>query len=380
MANLQLQSRIGEAVRAAYAGSTIVHDDVIFSTFCNWCEGKYGVALVLNVPHFNSDTCRLHRVECVSGFLASAHVDGYGRNAGALFHALRRIFTLHSVLTDAFAPGGTASNVVRGAAVLRPPRPRPKTVGATHAMVVRARLDVECQHVDPPSMLRRMLGLSALYAYAVGARVSEIAATRVSVAGGHEINKHTVLRSMVRVSPSSIEVFPASSKTTGPSKRRPNVLVFFRGDCEALQSEEGINALLCVEIARFLAEAKGLPEDPLFSFRHGLFRKCLTRDMLSAYTKDLGSSCGLHPDWCSTKSWKVGRVSHGVETGAPEAELLARGNHRSATANRHYRPWGRPVECVPAVAGISTELALDEIRRDRTRLGLASSSDSESDA
>ena len=375
MANLDLQARIGEAVLAGYAGSTTSHDAVIFGHFADWCHTEYGFALVNNVEYYNSDQCRRHRVESLAGFLACAH-EGPRRNAGALFHSLRRSFALHTLRVDAFVPNGTAAMVVRGAAVLHPPVTRPKTVGATASMLTRARQDATILQSDPQSMLLRMQGLSAVYAYAVGARVSEIAATRVATSGGVELNKHTVLRSMVRVSPSAVEVFPISSKTTGPAKRKPEVYLFRSGDCANL-GEASIDAFLCAEVSRFLLDALGLPEDPVFSFRHGIYRKCLTRDMLARYTKELGSLDGLHPDWCSSKSWKVGRVSHGVERGCSEAELLARGNHRSVTANKHYRPSVRFTD--NCAAGISTELALGEISRDRFRLGLHSSSESDSD-
>ena len=375
MANLGLQARIGEAARAGYAGTTTAHDDVIFAHFVEWCHTSYGFALVANVEYFNSDQCRRHRVESLAGFLACAH-EGPRRNAGALFHSLRRSFALHSLRIDAFVPNGTAAMVVRGAAVLHPSVLRPKTVGATVAMIAQARQDASVSLCDPPGMLRRMLGLSAIYSYAVGARISELATTRVAVSGGWELNKHTVLRSMVRYCPPTLEIFPTSTKTTGPSRRRPDVLIFRGGD-GAASSEIGLNAFLFAEITRFLADAGGLPVDPVFSFRHGIFLKCLTRDALSSYTKELGSAEGLHPDWCSTKTWKVGRVSHGVERGCPETELLARGNHRSSSSSKHYRPSGRAA-VVFCAAGISRELALGEISRDRFRLGL-DMSDSDSD-
>jgi hypothetical protein len=374
MANDRIQVAIGVAVRASYAGGTVLRDDTIFEEFCAWTECEYGFVLASNVDYFNSESCRRHRVESVAGFLTGC------RNPSAYFHSLRRCFTLHSLLTDMFVAGGTAANVVKGMVVLRPPTRRPKSVGVTSEMLAAARVDASDQ-----SMLKRMLGLSALYAYSVGARVGEFATTRSAVYGGYELNKHTVLRSMVRIQRiggivQTVEVYPRSTKTTGPLGGRPKFLSFPAGNASE-PSEKGLTAFLCAALVLWLDVSGGADSDPLFSYRHGVYRKQLTRSCFSTYTKDLGSSCGLDRGWLSSKSWKVGKVSRGVERGETEAEVVQRGNHRSVSANRHYRPvvrfadGGSVSENSPPF-GISSSLAQDEIRRDRFRLGMDSSSDS----
>jgi hypothetical protein len=215
-----------------------------------------------------------------------------------------------------------------------------------------------------------MLGLSALYAYCAGARVSEFASTNARTRVGREQDKHTVLKNMVHSvdgGATAFEVFPRSSKTTSFGRRmsaRPSVIRFEVCSADSDDPELRLASFLCGALVAWFHDAKGAPTDPLFSFVHDGRRKCLVRSDFAMYTKGLGTACGLPASSLSTKSWKVGRVSRGVLSGVDSAALLRRGNHRSEAANRHYRPVVSRSGPYTLGLGIPRAFALDEIRRD----------------
>jgi hypothetical protein len=337
---------------------------------------------------FNADRCRRHRAEAVAGYLTQVRASSTARvrEPYGVLGALRRAFRLHSLVLDAFGPDGLAYSVARGMRMISPPVPQSRKVGVTVHMLAVARDDSLTTGASPQERFSRLLGLSALFAYVAGARASEFCATSVRVRDGFEQNKHTVLRRMVHVVSSggllrAVEIFPSSSKTTsyGRSIRaRPKPIVFTNG--QAAEGELGLVPLLCAGIAAWLREAGSGPDDPLFSFRHGSYRKCVTRDDFSRYTKAVAAQVHLDPTHFSTKSWKVGRVSHGVVAGESEASLLARGNHRTSSASAHYRPGAILYGATAASLGISAELALDEARRDDCMRGVVPFPDSFSDS
>jgi hypothetical protein len=388
MANMELQTGIGAAVTAGYAGSTIVRDDDVFAHFTSFVTDVYGYEMTRHHDYFNADRCRRHRSEAVAGYLTTVRVSPSARvrEPFCVLGALRRAFRLHSLVMDAFGPDGLAHSVARGLRMIVPPVPQSRKVGATVDMLSAVRADSLSAGVSPQERFTRMLGLAALFAYAAGARASEFCTTSVRVRGGRELNKHTLVRRMVHVVYvagllHAIEIFPASSKTTSYGRgvrSRPKPIVFLNGP--AAEGEPGLGSLLCVGIAAWLREAGSGPEDPMFSFRHGAFRKTCTRDEFSAYTKAVAASVHLNPAHFSTKSWKVGRVSFGVVSGESEGALLARGNHLTVSANVHYRPGALLFGAAAASMGISAELARDESRRDDyMRGGEHSSSDTSSD-
>ena len=372
MCNLQLQASIGVAVKAGYANSTIVRDDDVFEHFVEFLETNYGYVVRRHVDYFNADRCRRHRAEAVSAYLTSLRNSPTAkiREPSAAMSALRRAFRLHSLSLDAFEPHGLAHSVVRGLRMLAPPVPHARKVGVSEQMVLLARTDA--LNSDPAHHFRilRMLGLAALFAYAAGARASEFCATTVRVRDGAELNKHTILRRMTNVIMDgdrllAFEMYPKSTKTTGYGRSirsRPAAIVFANGP--ATEGEAGLGPLLCGGLTKWLGDAGGLPEDPLFSLRHGQYLKCCLRSDFVAYTKALASSVGLDASHFSSKSWKIGRVSHGVLAGEGEASLLARGNHRTSSANAHYRPRALLVGALGSALGIPDSLARDESRRD----------------
>jgi hypothetical protein len=371
MSNSDLQTAIGRAVTASYAASTIVRDDVVFADFERFVESNFGYALAQHVDYFNADRCRRHRAEAVAGYLATVRESSSAslREPFSVLAALRRAFRMHALLIDAFEAEGAAQAVVRGLRMLVPPVPQPRKVGVTESMIRMAQSDALGDSSRP--LLHKMLGLAALYAYVAGARASEFCATSLHTRWGRERNKHTILRNMTNVitvagRDLSVEVFPRSSKTTGygrGSRSRPTAFAFCAS--HVVDGEAGLGALLCGALAQWLRRVGGAPSDPLFSFREDSGRLCsCTREDFSLYTKTLASLTGLDPVHYSSKSWKVARVSHGVVAGESAPALLARGNHRSVGANQHYRPGASLFGAAAADVGISTELALDEARRD----------------
>ena len=108
-----------------------------------------------------------------------------------------------------------------------------------------------------------------------------------------------------------------------------------------------------VGLASWFRESGGIPSDPLFSFRHGSSRKCCKRNEFVASTKKVAVAVGLDNSHFSSKSWKVGRVSHEVIARDSESALLAHGNHRSVGAYMHYRPGGLIFGATDVSTGVS---------------------------
>jgi hypothetical protein len=365
MSNHALQESIGKAVMDGYAASTVVYDDRVFVDFSNFIELNYGYVLARNVDFFNGMRCVRHRSESVSGYLTSLDesLSAPLKDPFAALCALRRAFRLHSLLTDAFGSDGLSVQVARGLRMRKPPVPQIRKVGVTSDMLLMARADASGSGLDWTSMMIRLLGLASVYAYCAGARVSEFAWTNT-------LNKHTVTRDMVHVvlvdgMPSAIEIYPRSSKNTSFGRRisaRPGVIRFNRAVSN--DPETDLMSFVCGALVGWLRDSSGVGSDPVFSFRHGGFRKCLTREDFGQYTKGLSVACDLPPASFSTKSWKIGKVSRGVLNREDSACLLKRGNHRSLSANRHYRPVVSVSGSVSLGLGIPRSFAGDEIRRD----------------
>ncbi len=366
MSNMEVQTSIGLAVTASYAVSTLLYDDRIFSDFCLYIEATYGYILGRNIDFFNGDKCRRHRSECTAGYVSSLRTSDSAplRDPFSAMNALRRAFRLNGLLVDAFGHDSLSLRVAQGLRILVPPVQQTMKVGVTETMLSLARRDALVLEIDRRSLYVRMLGLSAIYAYSAGARVSEFATTPRS--------NHTVTWNMVRFRTvgdliSSVEVFTRSSKTTGPGrgpKSRPLVLEFL--SLQSASTAEGeLSSTLSGALWRWKTVSCGLPEDPVFAFRHGSYRKTLRREDFVAYTKGLASECGLPPSNFSSKSWKVGKVSRGVLAGDSTSDMLRRGNHRSLSANRFYRPLVTSLGSVFSEgAGIPDQFARDEVERD----------------
>jgi hypothetical protein len=389
LSSAEVQARIGVAVVASYAASTLEYDDRVFADFEGFVEGNYGYVLGNQVDFFNSERCRRHRAESVAGYLSGVRfsLSAPLRDPYAVLCALRRAFRLHALCLDSFGAESLSHRVAQGLRMLSPPVCQPKKVGVTREMLLFARADASLVITDRVSLQRRMLGLAAVYSYCAGARISELAST-----SSVYTRRHTALWGMVHANYSgntlmSVEVFTKSSKTTGPgrgARARPVVLEFHCGD--ALTEESELSAFLGGGLVRWRSDSGGLAEDPVFCFRHGAYRKCLSRGDFIAYTKQLAELCHLPAASFSSKSWKVGRVSRGVLAGEASVELLRRGNHLTVSANRHYRPIVRALGRTPAPGlGVPDDFARSEIRRDHIQRGnspsgldvASSSSDSE---
>jgi hypothetical protein len=370
-----LQSQISSTILAGYAGSTVASDGAVFAHFRHWHECTYGMDWIKNVDYLNVPGCCRHRSEALSGYLYSLREStARVKCPSTVYHALKRSFRLVGISTDAFGRDTCADRVLLGLARLYPARRHVAKIGVSDSMLALALADASGTGLDHASLATRVHGLAALFAYCSGGRVSECAASPRTVPP----NKHSLKVHMFETpSPGVLEIFPLSTKTTdwrnSTASKRPRVRVW------CTRTAAGVDDSLSeLALVSFLVGA--LPEwfqcaclrsgDVAFSFRHHargrVYHCAVLRDSLSSYTKNLASRASLPIAHFSTKSWKVGRVSHGVLRGASTASLLARGNHATASANVHYRPGADLVgPPLPASAppGVPHVFALGEARR-----------------
>lgn len=369
-----IQASIGSAILAGYAQATTTSDPGVLAHFLHWHAGVYGVPWLEHVDFLNADICARHRAEALAGYLVSlSNSDARTRNPKAVYQSLRRSFRLHNIKTDAFVSHSVAHRVILGLLRLHPPRRHTAKIGVTDTMLACALADASAADSSHSGFASRVHGLAALYSYCAGSRVSEVAATPKSVPR----NKHSLrVRMFVSPTPDTLEIHPTSTKTTdwrnGSTATRPRIRVWCSnaaaGDDSTSESE--LVAFLVRALPAWFRVAQLSGNDCAFSFVHythgRAYHPHVSRDSLAGYTKSLAVRVGLPPEHFSTKSWKVGRVSHGVLRGISSPGLLARGNHLSRSANAHYRPTSvlsGPVLSVSTPPGIPHQFAADEVRR-----------------
>jgi len=390
---------IDAAVAASYASSTIAYDDVVFNDFIQWYVVTYGFAVSSHVDFFNSDLCFRHRSEATSGYVAQLESSSTARIRAptAVVQALRRAFLLQNLRVDTMGTGTLTSHVVRGSRLLAGVTNHTRKLGVSHEMLILAHVDAANRGTSHELMLARMHGLASIFAYSVGARVSEFACTRAKTRdGSYELNKHTLLNNMATFFPSvgvplSLEILPLSTKSTSSSnpraRNRPRPIVLVASVQSGGLSEVALSSFLVGALLRWKEDARSSPEDPIFSLRHLVhdrsYRTCCTRQSVSEYVKALARKVGLPTDNFSSKSFKISRVSHGVLRGEGEQLLLERGNHLATGSSRHYRPHAAFFGNVPVPpSGVSSDFILGEARREdalRRRHRSASSSEDDSD-
>jgi len=369
-----VQSGISSAILAGYANSTVSSDPGVFAHFRHWHEGTYGIPWLEHLDFLNADVCSRHRSEALAGYLRSLSTsDARMRDPKAVYQALRRSFRLYNMKTDAFGTGSVAHRVILGLLRLHPPRRHTAKIGVTDSMMALALADASVAESSHSALATRVHGLASIYSYCAGGRVSECAATPHSVPR----NKHTLkVRMFVSPSPGTLEIHPSSTKTTdwrnGSAAKRPRIRVWCSdaaaGDDST--SESALVAFLVRALPSWFEVARLSGNDCAFSYVHlahgRSYHPCVSRDSLASYTKSLAVRVGLPPEHFSTKSWKMGRVSHGVLRGISTPGLLARGNHLSESANEHYRPIAIVRSSALSSAsspGIPHQFAADEARR-----------------
>jgi len=355
-----VQDSINVALVAGWAGATQAPDNEVFEDFGLFHFNHWFWKPIERLEYFNSSVCLSHRALVVPGYLAQLATSSTARtkNPKAACAALQRQFRMSGMVCDVFGWNGAATLLVAAIDKVAVVRVHPVCVGATENMVRAAAADSRLVGSDRATMIRRMLGLASLYAYVVGARVSDVAATKTADATydpvsrsrlfGVECNKHTLLVSMVSRAPDgmSVVIRAGSSKTTraGASKasHRPRSMLFEDDGRQDVDDERHLVTTVARELPRWIDDAKLSPRDMVFCFRHVMgnveYLKRLDSREFGAYVKGLAAEDGLPTANFSTKSWKKATVSHSVLSGESESQTKARGQHASSSSSAHYRP------------------------------------------
>ena len=222
-------------------------------------------------------------MDAVAGYVALLRENGSRfTDARKVSAALLRAFVLAGLNGGAWLVGGVVHRVVKQVSTA-PWRldtdavdSRGQTLGVTDAMIALARKDaLSCSREG--SLHCRMLGLSAITAYMVGARVGELVSTETPllewsssaeapVKTGILRDKHSLRgRNLAFPDRGTAVLQLHSSKTSGQNGRRPPCHVFKdEGDAHIL-SESGLASLLAVELSRWVADARVGPDHLLFS-------------------------------------------------------------------------------------------------------------------
>ncbi len=228
---------------AGLAGGTNGNDEVIFSHFVSFHLRMYHFDCSILVDRFNSDMCRRHRSECVSGYIATlSDSDARFKTPALVSAALRRSFELRGLSTDVFGKGTVVGRVISALGTRALSFPQAEKLAVTDTMLMAARASAFLPGRDRSSMQERMLGLASLVCYVFGLRVGELAATRSPstkfdpltqmLSKGVEANKHTLLVRLVwgavvqlgEYAPGrwGIRIDPGSTKTTRAGASKPS--------------------------------------------------------------------------------------------------------------------------------------------------------------
>lgn len=396
-----LQAGVARAVAASRRGTTTSGDDQELVRFRSFYESWFGLALESTFLRAPATPAWVgHRTQAVAGYLTKLRgaVGARSRKANTVRLALIRAFSGRGWDVGVFATP-IVCDTVRGLEALHPPVRMPTILGVSEEML---KLTLRVAQLTTPRFRDlSMAALGALLAYGLGSRVSELSATAslmtsdvdeagVLVLAVHR-NRHTLLVSDISAvlasgavrclgdglgdhggvqrlgSATGLHIVQRSSKTI----TRPVTTSFVVTPGAAAHSEAGLINLLIERVIAWVVAGGHRASDPLLSYRlsgseHHL--RDLRASGFRAYTKWAANEVGFPSAHFSSKSWKVGSVSHGLMIGESASSVATRGQHASFSSTKFYDV-GHRAGAEPPSFGVPDRLVRLDIEREARERG-----------